>query len=79
MVVNKTSKCESKGASTWLTCLGFCAIATGATVDVECFFCKERKNQKRNYKSIWQRLESLAQVYIVDVHVIDVLFDGQTM
>ena len=26
-----------------------------------------------------KRLESLAQVYIVDVHVIDVFFAGQTM
>ena len=42
-------------------------------------FLKYEESQKRNYKSFWQkrkkRLESLAQVYIDDIHVMNVFFD----
>ena len=42
-------------------------------------FLKYEESQKRNYKKIWQkrkkRLESLAQVYIDDIHVMNVFFD----
>ena len=61
--------------------LGLWANSIGANVDVECFFCIERKTERGTAKVFGKekRLESLVQVYIDDIHVIDIFFVGHTM
>ena len=64
------------------TCLGLCANLIGTNVDVEKLLLhreEKPKEELQKYLANEKRLESLVQVYIDDIHVIDILFVGHTM
>ena len=70
-----------KGIGIWPTRLELCAGETGATISVECFSTIRGKTERRTAKVFGRKkgLESLAQVYIDDIHVMNVFFVGHTM
>ena len=73
---DQLQKCKSKGASTWLTRLGICASATGATLMLS-DSSEKWEITARGYAKVFGRKRNTGRIqlrYIDDIHVIDVFF-----
>ena len=72
-----------EGISIGLIRLELCAGEIGTTIDVEWFFCNERKTERGTAKVFGKNKKEKARksssVYIVDIQVMIVFFADHTM